>query len=93
MKQLLSLLIAASTVVGATQASHAATYEYDDIGRLTKATLDDGTVIDYTYDAVGNRTSKVVLDGAGPNDLPDVSGMPGTILIPLDGKFYVIPIP
>jgi YD repeat-containing protein len=33
------------------------TYEYDDLYRLTKATYSDGTVIEYTYDAAGNRHS------------------------------------
>jgi len=35
------------------------TYEYDDLYRLTKATYSDGTVIEYTYDAAGNRQSVI----------------------------------
>lgn len=31
------------------------TYEYDDLYRLIKATYPDGSVIEYTYDAAGNR--------------------------------------
>lgn len=43
-------------------AAHAAsvTYVYDALGRLSKATYSNGTVITYSYDAAGNRTSVVV---------------------------------
>jgi YD repeat-containing protein len=37
-----------------------ATYSYDDLNRLTGAVDGDGTVIEYSYDAAGNRTSHVV---------------------------------
>jgi YD repeat-containing protein len=36
------------------------TYTYDDLNRLTGAVDGDGTVIEYRYDAAGNRTSHVV---------------------------------
>lgn len=32
------------------------TYEYDNLGRVSSAAYADGTVIQYSYDAVGNRT-------------------------------------
>ena len=35
-------------------------YTYDDLNRLIKAEYGDGTVIEYTYDEVGNRVSKKV---------------------------------
>lgn len=35
-------------------------YEYDALGRLTKADYGDGKVIEYSYDAAGNRMSVVV---------------------------------
>ena len=35
--------------------SSAVTYEYDDLNRLVKATYEDGTVTEYTYDEGGNR--------------------------------------
>lgn len=35
------------------------TYQYDDLYRLIKATYSDGTVIEYTYDAAGNRLSTI----------------------------------
>jgi len=36
------------------------TYEYDQLHRLTRATFDDGSVVYYVYDAVGNRTVRVM---------------------------------
>jgi len=48
------------------------TYEYDDLYRLRKATYADGTVIEYTYDAAGNRLAKVVEPSDSDGDgLPD----------------------
>ena len=35
--------------------SSAVTYEYDNLNRLVKATYEDGTVTEYTYDEGGNR--------------------------------------
>ncbi len=35
-------------------------YTYDDLNRLTKAEYEDGTMIDYSYDEVGNRTQRMV---------------------------------
>jgi len=42
--------------------AHAATvtYKYDELGRLTRASYDNGVVIEYAYDPAGNRTSHVV---------------------------------
>ncbi|MCK4660606.1 MAG: RHS repeat protein, partial [Phycisphaerae bacterium] len=40
----------------ATNAVSAITYEYDDLGQLTRVINDDGSAILYEYDAVGNRT-------------------------------------
>ena len=35
-------------------------YEYDNLNRLVKVTYANGAVVQYTYDAVGNRTKKQV---------------------------------
>jgi len=35
-------------------------YTYDELNRLTKETLRDGTQIEYTYDAAGNRLTKKI---------------------------------
>lgn len=45
--------------------SHAETidYVYDDLNRLIGAYYSDGTVVDYTYDEVGNRLEKRTLAG------------------------------
>jgi YD repeat-containing protein len=34
----------------------AMSYEYDELGRITKVIYDDGSVVVYAYDAAGNRT-------------------------------------
>lgn len=34
----------------------AITYDYDELGRLTKVTYDDGSYVEYEYDDAGNRT-------------------------------------
>jgi len=36
------------------------TYDYDALHRLTRVTYDDGSAILYEYDAVGNRTLRVI---------------------------------
>lgn len=47
--------------------SHAISYTYDALNRLTSETLRDGTQIEYTYDAVGNRLTKKVTQGLLPH--------------------------
>lgn len=48
-------LIMTSPLMAAT-----AQYTYDNLNRLIQVQYDDGTVIKYTYDAVGNRLSELV---------------------------------
>lgn len=48
-------------------------YEYDALGRLTKVTRSDGSVITYTLDAAGNRAE--VASGTPP-------GIPASITVP-----------
>ncbi|MBA4026674.1 MAG: hypothetical protein C0473_00380 [Cyanobacteria bacterium DS3.002] len=40
-------------------AADTAIYVYDNLGRLVTVTYTNGTVITYSYDAAGNRTSTV----------------------------------
>lgn len=54
---LAGLLLSAAAVAGS------AVNTYDSLGRLSKVTYSNGTVITYTYDAAGNRSS-VVTAGA-----------------------------
>ena len=41
--------------------THSVTYTYDRLHRLTTVTYSSGTEITYSYDAVGNRTTKMVV--------------------------------
>ena len=50
-------------LAGIARVGGATTYQYDRLHRLTKVTYDSGTQIIYTYDASGNRTTKVVVRG------------------------------
>ena len=44
-------------------AADSVTYTYDALNRLTQAKYSNGTTIDYTYDAAGNRLTQVVTKG------------------------------
>ncbi len=53
--------------------AHAAgtyTYTYDDFYRVTKVEHSDGTVTNYTYDNLGNRTSVSVAPATSGNTCP-----------------------
>ena len=46
-------------------------YTYDELNRLTRVERDDGTIIEYQYDATGNRTSQIIKKGTtNAGDLP-----------------------
>jgi len=47
--QVLFFLLAAPALAGTAQ------YTYDSLNRLTQVQYDDGTIIQYSYDAAGNR--------------------------------------
>src|SRR4030042_2777559 len=61
LKKLSLVLVAFVVLVGLAMPCFAdtITYEYDDLYRRTKARYSDGTVIQYTYDAAGNRRTLV----------------------------------
>ena len=44
------------------------TYTYDDLNRLTSVTYSNGVTVSYTYDALGNRTSKKVTGASAPKE-------------------------
>lgn len=52
-------LLACLLLASAAQAG-SVSYTYDTLGRLTRAAYSNGTVIVYTYDASGNRTTQVI---------------------------------
>jgi len=41
------------------QTAFCTTYHYDNLHRLTRVTYDSGMTITYTYDEVGNRTTRI----------------------------------
>ncbi len=57
------LLCGALLAAAAPAGAGSVTYEYDALGRLERIVYDDGTVIEFAYDAAGNRTSRVVTPG------------------------------
>ena len=59
MKNLITIAILCMLAFGAF-AQSTNTYEYDTLNRLTKVTYANGAVVQYTYDAVGNRLTKTV---------------------------------
>ncbi len=58
-------------------------YSYDSLGRLTNATFDDGSVANFEYDKLGNRT--VTFEGpcscAPKYTLPSMSMMSETFYV------------
>ena len=66
LKRLLALSLVALLP---TSSLFAETFEYDELGRLTRVIYDDETQVDYNYDPAGNRTTKTV-SGVGVNQAP-----------------------
>jgi len=46
-------------------------YQYDKLNRVTRVTYPNGTIIDYSYDQLNNRTSKII---AAASQLPIAAG-------------------
>ena len=73
--------LAAARIAGAT-----VSYTYDEIGRVTSITYDDGKRVAYSYDAAGNRTQHVVVQLVNSlpiavNDWADIDLWSGSGLI------------
>jgi YD repeat-containing protein len=49
-----------ATLAAASAFAGSATYVYDNLGRVTRVTYSNGVIINYTYDAAGNRSTYVV---------------------------------
>jgi len=43
-------------------------YTYDNLNRLTEVKYDNGVIVTYTYDALGNRTKKTLSGATGPKE-------------------------
>jgi YD repeat-containing protein len=63
-------------------------YTYDDLGRLETVTYGDGTLVQYSYDPAGNRTSQVI-SGTGVSG--GLSPAVNLVVLPISG-FVVIPV-
>jgi YD repeat-containing protein len=64
-QKLLATCSAAALIFAGSSAALAGStaYKYDALGRVTRATDADGTVITYGYDPAGNRTVKSIVNG------------------------------
>ena len=69
-----ALFLVAPNIAGVSAAS--VTYEHDLQGRVKKATYSDGTIVDYSYDANGNRTAAIVTPAPPDTTAPTVPGTP-----------------
>jgi YD repeat-containing protein len=54
------VMVALFMLISATAWAGSASYTYDTLGRLTQVKYSNGVVIQYTYDAAGNRTTQVI---------------------------------
>src|SRR6187402_3964633 len=71
---LTALFLIAPDLAGVSAAS--VTYEHDLQGRVKKATYSDGTIVDYSYDANGNRIAAIVTPAPVDATPPTVPGTP-----------------
>ena len=56
-----------------------AQYTYDKLNRLTQVQYDDGTIIQYSYDAVGNRLIQQVTAFTPPPQAPASGQTSGSV--------------
>ena len=68
---LTGLILAGILAISSSSHAEQVTHSYDNLNRLIKSDYGNGNVIDYAYDAAGNRTSqKVTTTAAVPNKPP-----------------------
>lgn len=53
------IVIAGLTLVAGSAVAGTTTYKYDALGRVIEVDYPDGSIVQYTYDAAGNRTRTV----------------------------------
>jgi YD repeat-containing protein len=58
-KGLINIVVIITAVITSDEIVCATTYDYDNLHRITRVVYENGTVITYTYDEVGNRTRRV----------------------------------
>jgi uncharacterized protein (TIGR02145 family) len=68
MKKIISIIVITFGFFQFTQAQ-SVTHQYDELNRLTQADYGNGTIIQYQYDKLGNRTQYVITGSATPPDL------------------------
>lgn len=73
-KNILIILGASLYLFSQTGMVYAATYEYDDLGRVTKAVYEDGSSVTYVYDANGNMVETVTVSAEGDMNQGGQSG-------------------
>ena len=73
-----SLILGILTMLFGACCSAETTYSYDSLGRLTGVAYDNDTTISYSYDAVGNRVTRVVVI---PPTITAQSGTPQVTLV------------
>jgi len=59
-KKIIGMVTVLTLILVNTSFASLVNYTYDDLNRLERAAYEDGTIIDYYYDEVGNRTQKIV---------------------------------
>jgi YD repeat-containing protein len=62
-KQLSTILFSAFLVlfIGFPSVTLGTKYAYDELNRLIQVRYDDGTIVKYTYDAMGNRLTQEII--------------------------------
>lgn len=81
---MISAVLNLSTMFLAAGVATETQFTYDALGRLAKASYGNGTVIEYQYDAAGNRIQKAVT--------ASTASAGRIIILPLNG-YTVIKIP
>lgn len=101
LKKHIFILIAGVFIVWGLEVANAAgtyTYTYDDFNRVTKVEHSDGSVTNYTYDNLGNRTAVSVSPATSGNLCPTPpiygdwtidSDCTINTIAPLNGNLYI----
>ena len=83
LKKIVNIAFVSSFMTLGSFAQDTVSYKYDALGRLTTVTYSSGAVITYTYDAVGNRISKIVTGASASGTKVVVLPIAGFVVIPI----------